>query len=237
MERTLEFPYHLYQSLNTPSSPSLKAQWRTTQQVWGSLLWALNTGQWRAGWSSLSGASPWPSSPTWASAQQQIYSGFHKEFSCPSGLTLSRQDINSEGDPAMEEESVTRSAVWSKTVFGLFKRQMGTLSSVQCQRISFPLLPDFQKWIMFSFLWEGSRNIKLLNNACFPWELLSKGRYASLRSLLPHDFGIQFWNRNLFTQEPLLSALVTVGVTKGRQSVSSKINRNWALAAYWPVYI
>lgn len=129
---------------------------------------------------------------------------------------------------------MTRSTVWHKTVFCLFKTQMGTLSSGHCQRISFPLLPNFQKW-MFSFLWEGSRSIKLLNNAWFPWESLSKGQHASLLSLLPHVFGINS-GTEIYTRTRVVSPGYC-GMHMGWQSVSFKKNRNWALTVYWPVYI
>lgn len=63
---------------------------------------------------------------TWASAQQQIYSGFHKESSCPSGLTLFRQDISSEGDPVTEEGKFDKILQFeAKLCFVFFKKQMG----------------------------------------------------------------------------------------------------------------
>lgn len=71
----------------------------------------------------------------------------------------------------------------------------------------FPFAPRFPEMDTSSFLWEGSRNIKLLNSALFMRKLLSKGRHASLHSLLPQVFGIRFWKRHLHNEEPMLSAL------------------------------
>lgn len=71
----------------------------------------------------------------------------------------------------------------------------------------FPFAPRFPEMDTRSFLWEGSRNIKLLNSALFTRKLLSKGRHASLHSLLPQVFGIRFWKRHLHNEEPMLSAL------------------------------
>lgn len=70
-----------------------------------------------------------------------------------------------------------------------------------------PFAPSFPEMDTSSFLWEGSRNIKLLNSALFMRKLLSKGRHASLHSLLPQVFGIRFWKRHLHSEEPMLSAL------------------------------
>lgn len=156
-------------------------------------------GQWRAGRSSLEEASPWPSSPLGLLLSSRNIPGsrFIRNPAVPVAWPCLGKISALRVTQSQRKASLTRSHSLKQNCVLSFQETNGHIEFWSVSEDIFLFAPRFPEMDNVFISVGRVKKHKIAQQCSAPWELLSKGRHASLHPLLPQVFGTEFWNRNL----------------------------------------